>query len=111
MASTTESVRCFEQKKMAIVVTHCKQGRRLIKIKGVPIKLVQPEILRYKAFEPILLLRRHQFFGVDEDPCQAWWSHLPNIRYRSVHREALVAFYQKYLDEQSKNEMKNILVR
>ncbi|KAG6391002.1 hypothetical protein SASPL_148748 [Salvia splendens] len=42
-----------------------KRGRGLIKINGKLIEPVEPEILRYKAFEPILLLGRHRFAGVD----------------------------------------------
>ncbi|KAJ0441868.1 putative ribosomal protein S9 [Helianthus annuus] len=64
-AAPPNSVQCFGRKKTAVAVTHCKAGRGLIKINGVPIELVQPEILRYKAFEPILLLGRHKFAGVD----------------------------------------------
>nr|GMD02657.1 40S ribosomal protein S16 [Ipomoea batatas]GMD05110.1 40S ribosomal protein S16 [Ipomoea batatas]GMD07164.1 40S ribosomal protein S16 [Ipomoea batatas] len=89
-----ESVQCFGRKKTAVAVTHCKRGRGLIKINGVPIELIQPEILRYKAFEPILLLGRHRFAGVDM-----------RIRVKGG------AFYQKYVDEQSKKEIKDILVR
>ncbi|CAA2988518.1 40S ribosomal S16 [Olea europaea subsp. europaea] len=63
--AAAEFVQCFGRKKTAVAVTHCKRGRGLIKINGVPIELVQPEILRYKAFEPILLLGRHRFAGVD----------------------------------------------
>jgi small subunit ribosomal protein S16e len=46
-------------------VTHYKRGHGLIKINGYPIELVEPEILCFKAYEPILLLRRHRFAGVD----------------------------------------------
>ncbi|PQQ21659.1 uncharacterized protein Pyn_15102 [Prunus yedoensis var. nudiflora] len=60
-----ESVQCFGRKKTAVAVTYCKRGRGLIKINGCPIELVEPEILRFKAYEPILLLGRHRFAGVD----------------------------------------------
>ncbi|KAF9624590.1 hypothetical protein IFM89_012012 [Coptis chinensis] len=60
-----ESVQCFSRKKMAVAVTHYKRGRGLIKINGSPIKLVEPEILKFKAIEPMLLLGRHRFAGVD----------------------------------------------
>ncbi|KAL3627409.1 hypothetical protein CASFOL_028772 [Castilleja foliolosa] len=51
MATPTDSVQCFGRKKTAVAVTHCKRGRRLININGVPIELLQHEILRFKAFE------------------------------------------------------------
>jgi ribosomal protein S9 len=37
----------------------------LIKLNGTPIELVRPEILRYKVFEPILLLGRAKFANID----------------------------------------------
>ncbi|KAL2455605.1 40S ribosomal protein S16-1 [Abeliophyllum distichum] len=112
MATKTESVQCFGRKKTAVAVTHCKRGRGLIKINGVPIELVQPEILRYKAFEPILLLGRHRFAGVDMRIRVKGGGHTSQIyAIRQSIAKALVAFYQKYVDEQSKKEIKDILVR
>jgi small subunit ribosomal protein S16e len=52
-------------KKTAVAVAYCKQGRGLIKVNGCPIELVEPEILRYKVFEPILFLGSERFSGVD----------------------------------------------
>jgi small subunit ribosomal protein S16e len=37
----------------------------MIKINGSPIELVQPEVLRYKVLEPVLLLGQARFAGVD----------------------------------------------
>ncbi|CAN6848360.1 unnamed protein product [Brassica oleracea] len=48
-----------------IAVTHCKHGCGLIKLNGCTIELFQPEILRFKIFEPVLLLGKHRFAGVD----------------------------------------------
>ncbi|CAL9195586.1 unnamed protein product [Musa hybrid cultivar] len=62
-AAAVESVQCFGRKKTAVAVAHCKRGRGLIKVNGVPIELVKPEILRLKVFEPILLLGRQRFMG------------------------------------------------
>jgi small subunit ribosomal protein S16e len=48
-----------------VAVSHCKRGKGMIKVNGIPLELVQPEILRFKVFEPILLLGRARFEGVD----------------------------------------------
>ncbi|KAK4738086.1 hypothetical protein R3W88_001783 [Solanum pinnatisectum] len=110
--ATVESVQCFGRKKTAVAVTHCKRGRGLIKINGVPIELVQPEILRYKAFEPILLLGRHRFAGVDMRIRVKGGGHTSQIyAIRQSIAKALVAFYQKFVDEQQKKEIKDILIR
>ena len=60
-----ESVQTFGRKKSAIAVSYCKKGRGLIKINGCPIELVEPDLLRYKVFEPILLLGRERFSIMD----------------------------------------------
>ncbi|KAL2649690.1 hypothetical protein R1flu_017818 [Riccia fluitans] len=107
-----ESVQCFGRKKTAVAVTYCKKGRGLIKINGCPIELVEPEILRFKAFEPILLLGRHRFANVDmriRVRGGGFTSQIYAIR-QSIAK-ALVAYYQKYVDEQSKKEIKDLLVR
>ena len=61
----SQSVQTFGRKKSAVAVSFCKKGRGLIKINGCPIELVEPEMLRYKVFEPILLLGRERFANVD----------------------------------------------
>ncbi|KAG6425043.1 hypothetical protein SASPL_115466 [Salvia splendens] len=93
-----ESVQCFGRKKTAVAVTHCKRGRGLIKSTAKPIELVEPEILRYKAFEPILLLGRHRFAGVDMRIRVKGGGHTSQIyAIRQSIAKALVAFYQKTL--------------
>lgn len=37
----------------------------MIRVNGVPLELVQPETLRLKVFEPILLLGKERFANVD----------------------------------------------
>ncbi|KAK6241078.1 hypothetical protein SCA6_006467 [Theobroma cacao] len=110
--ASIESVQCFGRKKTAVAVTYCKRGRGLIKINGCPIELVEPEILRFKAVEPILLLGRQRFAGVDMRIRVKGGGHTSQIyAIRQSIAKALVAFYQKYVDEQSKKEIKDILVR
>jgi len=59
--SSSQSVQCFGKKKTATAVAHCKQGQGLIKVNGQPISLVQPEILRFKVYEPVLILGLDKF--------------------------------------------------
>jgi ribosomal protein S9 len=44
----------------AILMLLEKAGKGLIKVNGKPLALVQPEILRFKVYEPVLIL------GVDK---------------------------------------------
>lgn len=41
-----------------------KKGTGLIKVNGAPISLLQPEILRLKTYEPMLLLGNDKFANV-----------------------------------------------
>merc|ERR1711959_659848 len=91
-----ESVQTFGRKKTAVAVAFVKKGVGRCKINGVPIELVEPEALRFKVWEPILLLGAQRYSEVD-------------IRIRQAVAKALVAWYQKYVDEASKKEIKEIL--
>ena len=42
-------------------VAHCKNGKGLIRVNGKPLSLVQPEGLRYKVYEPVLILGLDKF--------------------------------------------------
>jgi small subunit ribosomal protein S16e len=59
--SATQSVQCFGKKKTATAVAHCKQGKGLIKVNGRPLSLVEPQILRFKVYEPVLILGLDKF--------------------------------------------------
>ena len=59
------SVQVFGRKKTSTAVAYTKEGNGMIKVNGVPIDLVQPSALRYKVLEPVLLLGKKRFEGVD----------------------------------------------
>merc|ERR1712230_202431 len=93
--SAPQSVQCFGKKKTATAVAHCKKGKGLIKVNGRPLSLVQPEVLRYKVYEPLLIVGLDKFAEVD-------------IRVRVTgggHTS------QKYVDEYTKNQLKQALVQ
>eukprot|EP00163_Fabomonas_tropica_P008694 TRINITY_DN1842_c0_g1_i1.p1 TRINITY_DN1842_c0_g1~~TRINITY_DN1842_c0_g1_i1.p1 ORF type:complete len:144 (-),score=44.43 TRINITY_DN1842_c0_g1_i1:328-759(-) len=109
--SAIKSVQTFGRKKTATAVAYCKNGRGLIKINGCPVELVTPEILRYKVFEPILLLGRQRFADVDIRVRVKGGGYTSQIyAIRQAIAKALVAYYQKYVDEASKKEIKEILI-
>merc|ERR1712196_755103 len=112
LSMSVESVQTFGKKKTAIAVAYCKRGRGLIKINGCPIELVEPETLRYKVFEPVLLLGRERFSMVDIR-CRVTGGGYTSQVYalRQAIAKAIVAFYQKYVDEASKKEIRDLLVQ
>jgi len=106
-----EQVQVFGRKKTAVAVAFCKRGRGLIKINGSPLELVEPEIMRYKVYEPILLLGRARFAGVDMRVRVKGGGQVSQIyAIRQAIAKAIVAYYQKYVDEQTKKEIKDILL-
>ncbi|GLD95487.1 hypothetical protein PINS_up004164 [Pythium insidiosum] len=111
MASPIESVQVFGRKKNATAVAYCKRGNGLIKINGTPIELVEPEILRVKTYEPVLLLGQQRFANVDIRIRVKGGGHTAQIyAIRQAIAKSLVAYYQKYVDEASKKEIKDILL-
>lgn len=46
-------------------MAHVQEGKGLIKVNGYPLDIVEPAVLRYKIFEPVLLLGNHRFSTLD----------------------------------------------
>jgi small subunit ribosomal protein S16e len=75
------------------------------------VELVQPEILRVKVFEPILILGKDKFANLDIRVRVRGGGHTSQIyAIRQAIAKAVVAFYQKYVDEVSKMEIKEKLL-
>ncbi|KAJ7390950.1 40S ribosomal protein S16 [Desmophyllum pertusum] len=101
-----------EDKKTATAVAFCKRGNGMIKINGCPLDLVEPSTLRYKVQEPILLLGKERFEGVDIRVRVKGGGHVSRIyAIRQAISKALVAYYQKFVDEVSKKEIRDILIQ
>ncbi|RKF64756.1 40S ribosomal protein S16 [Golovinomyces cichoracearum] len=110
--SSDQSVQCFGKKKTATAVAHCKAGQGLIKVNGKPLRLVQPEILRFKIYEPILIVGLDKFANVDIRVRVTGGGHVSQIyAVRQAISKSIVAYYQKFVDEHSKNELKRSLVQ
>lgn len=107
-SAPTPSVQCFGKKKTATAVAHCKAGRGLIKVNGVPLSLVKPEVLRFKVYEPLLVAGVDKFNGVDIRVRVTGGGHTSQVyAIRQAIAKSLVAYYQKYVDEHSKNQLKS----
>ena len=78
---------------------------------GAPIELIQPETLRIKAMEPVLLLGKQRFANLDLRIRVKGGGHVSQMyAVRQAIAKAIVAYYQKYVDEQSKKELKDALL-
>uniref|UniRef100_A0A7S3GY44 Ribosomal protein S16 n=1 Tax=Spumella elongata TaxID=89044 RepID=A0A7S3GY44_9STRA len=110
--SKVESVQTFGRKKTATAVAFVKKGTGLIKVNGAPISLLQPEILRLKTYEPMLLLGNDKFANVDIRVRVKGGGTTSQIyAIRQAIAKGMVAYYQKYVDEASKREIKEIFIQ
>ncbi|KAK0933374.1 40S ribosomal protein S16 [Friedmanniomyces endolithicus] len=130
-AQATQSVQCFGKKKTATAVAHCKAGKGLIRVNGKPLGLVEPQIMRFKVYEPVLILGLDKFADVDIRVRVRGGGHTSQIYAirqaiaKSIHdfsatllddtaipnpHALQIAYYQKYIDEHSKNQLKQALV-
>merc|ERR1711964_130504 len=109
--ASVQSVQCFGKKKTATAVAHCKQGKGLIKVNGQPLSLVEPQVLRFKVYEPVLLLGLDKFAGIDIRVRVRGGGHTSQVyAIRQAIAKGIVSYYQKYVDEHSKNQLKQALV-
>lgn len=61
MAAAPQAVSCFGKKKTATAVAHAKEGKGLIRVNGQPISILEPETLRWKIYEPVLVVGEDKF--------------------------------------------------
>jgi len=112
MATPVNSVQCFGKKKTATAVAQCTAGKGLIKVNGRPLHLVQPEILRFKVYEPLLVIGMDKFANIDIRVRVQGGGHTSQIyAVRQAIAKSLIAYYQKFVDEHSKNMLKQALVQ
>ncbi|CDW57740.1 40S ribosomal protein S16 [Trichuris trichiura] len=101
----------YRFKKTATAVAYCKNGRGLIKVNGRPLDMLEPAILRYKLQEPLLILGKDRFAEVDIRIRVRGGGKVAQIyAIRQALAKAIVAYYQKYVDEASKKELKDLLI-
>merc|ERR1711955_113287 len=104
MAATakTPSVQVYGRKKTATAVAHCKRGKGLIKVNGRPLEQMEPETLLGKA----------RFEGVDIRIRVKGGGRVAQVyAIRQALAKSLVAYYQKFVDEASKKEIKDTLTQ
>jgi small subunit ribosomal protein S16e len=88
-----------------------QKGRGLVKVNGSPLNLVKPELLRFKVYEPLLVVGLDKFAGVDIRVRVTGGGHTSQVyAIRQAIAKSIVAYYQKYVDEHSKNQLKQALI-
>ncbi|KAF7310861.1 BRCT domain-containing protein [Mycena chlorophos] len=111
MATSVKAVQTFGKKKTATAVAHAREGRGLIRVNGSPINLVQPEILRLKVYEPVLVVGEDEFGGIDIRVRVKGGGHTSQVyAIRQAIAKALVAYHSKYVDAAHAMALKKTLV-
>lgn len=104
-------VQTFGRKKNAVAVALCTQGHGLMRVNGCPLELLQPDCLRVKVFEPLLLLGKERFREIDIRVRVRGGGYVAQVyAIRQAIAKAVVAYNQKYVDEATKKEVRDILV-
>jgi small subunit ribosomal protein S16e len=108
---SNSAVQTFGKKKSATAVAHCKAGQGMVKVNGSPIELLEPEVLRLKVLEPLLILGRQRLSNLDIRIRVNGGGHVSQIyAIRQALAKGVVAYYQKFVDEASKKEIKDLLI-
>ena len=105
-------VQTFGRKKNATAVATCTSGNGCIRVNGKALALIEPESLRLKAYEPIFLVGGNRFKDLNiRVRVQGGGPSNQIYAVRQAISKALLAYYQKYHDEQSKRELKDIFLQ
>merc|ERR1712048_466280 len=110
-APTGDYVQTYGRKKTASAVAICKKGQGLIKVNGRPLDKIEPECLRLKLMEPLNVVGEDRFSGVDIKVKVQGGGRVAQIyAIRQAVSKALVAHFQRFVDEHSKTILKQQLV-
>jgi small subunit ribosomal protein S16e len=99
-------------KKNSIAVAIVKgPGHGHIRVNGIPLDLIQPEILRIKVFEPLLLVGKKEFSDIDIRVRVKGGGKTSQIyAIRQAIAKGLIVYLEKYVDENKKIETRDILL-
>ena len=100
------------EQRLSCVCHRCISGRGSIRVNGRPLHLVEPQALRFKLEEPIYLLGRDKFTGVDIRVRVKGGGRVAQVyAIRQALAKSLVAYTQKFVDEATKKQIRDTLVQ
>lgn len=86
----------------------CQQGRGLIKVNGQPLELLEPEQLRYKVYEPVLIAGQEKFANLDiRIRVQGGGITAQMYAIRAAIAKSVVAYHAKFVDEHSSQMLRS----
>jgi len=109
---TVKLVQCFGRKKNAVAVASVRAGKGLVKVNGCPLETLEPAVLRTKVYEPLVLLGQKKFALVDIRVRVRGGGYTSQVyAIRQAISKGIIAYYQKFVDEQAKRELKEVLLQ
>merc|ERR1711920_704530 len=112
MSDEKKAVRTFGKKKNATAVALCQPGEGLIRVNGKPIQLIEPESMRSKVYEPILLLGEERFKDLSIRVRVKGGGAMNQVMaVRMAIAKAVISFYQRNYDESTKRQLKETLLQ
>ena len=120
--SGIKQVRSFGRKKNATAVALVQgtekrasgkaKGSGVIRVNGRPLELIQPESMKTKVFEPIFLIGGNKFKDLSiRVRVKGSGSMAQVMAVRMAIAKGVIAYYQKYYDEASKRELKELFLQ
>jgi ribosomal protein S9 len=92
-----------------VAVATVRNGKGVLRVNGSPIELLEPQSLRVKVLEPILLLGLKRFQNLDIRIRVRGGGYVSQIyAIRQALSKGVVAYYQKFVNETEKREIKCI---
>lgn len=108
----SQLVQTFGRKKNAVAVATVRTGKGVMRVNGSPIELLEPQALRVKVMEPILLLGLKRFQNLDIRVRVRGSGYVAQIyAIRQAISKGVVAYYQKYVNESEKRQIKETLLQ
>ena len=99
------------KKRNAIANAVTTEGKGIISVNGIPIQNIEPKPLRIKIFEPILVLGIEHFKNLAIRVRVSGGGAVAQLyAARLAISKALVAWNQKYVDEESKDRVRKALM-
>ena len=104
-----ELVQTFGRKKNAVALASVRTGKGVMRVNGSPIDLIEPQSLRMKVMEPILLLGLKRFQNLDVRVRVRGGGYSAQVyAIRQAIAKGVVAYHQKFVNEAEKRQIKCI---
>jgi len=112
MTGEKNQVRTFGRKKNATAVALVQEGNGIIRVNSRPLHLIEPASMRTKVAEPIFIVGGNQFKNLSiRVRVKGSGSMAQVMAVRMAIAKGLIAYTQKYKDEQSKRELKDLFLQ